>query len=117
MKIPSAAAPQSERRKIVRTRLLLRGLVCDATGTSSYTCAIRELTQSGARIAIPDGRTLSPEICLVNVRDRVAYDAILLWHNHIDAGFVLLNKIPLSPAGDERVRRLHALCVGSVVEA
>jgi hypothetical protein len=113
MSVPRVDAPQSERRKIVRTRLLLRGLVCDLTGSSSFTCAIRELTQRGARIAIPDGRTLAPEICLINVREKVAHDAILLWHNHVDAGFALLNIIPLSALGDARVRRLYGLCVGA----
>ena len=117
MSVPTVATPQSERRKIVRTRLLLRGLVCDSDGFSGFTCAIRELTQRGARIAIPDGRALSPEICLINVREKVAYDAILLWHNHIDAGFALLNAIPLSAAGDARVRRLFRHCVGSSVGA
>jgi hypothetical protein len=112
MKLSRAMAAPSERRKSVRTRVLLRGLVCEPSGTPSFTCAIRELTRTGARIALPAGRAVAAEICLINVREKVAHDAIMLWHNHIEAGFALLNTLALSPTGDPRSQRLYANCVG-----
>lgn len=117
MKLPTVTPPQPDRRKNIRMRVLLRGLVCDSAGGPSYSCAIRELTQGGARIAIPEGRTVSPEICLINVRERVAYDAILLWQNHVEAGFALLNTMALSRTGEARNRHLYELCVGSAAMA
>ena len=114
MTLPKVATPKSERRKCVRTRVLLRGLVCDMVGAPIFTCAIRELTQSGARIAIPSGRRVPSEVCIIDVRQRVAYEAILLWHNTVDAGFALLTTIPLSKTGDARVRRLFGHCGESI---
>ena len=112
MKPANTPTPATERRKNVRTSVMLRGLVCDSAGVPSFTCAIRELTQRGARIALPSGRPVASEICLVNVRDKTAHDAILLWHNRVQAGFALLSTIALSPTGDARTRRLYNHCVG-----
>jgi hypothetical protein len=111
MTVPKTTAP--ERRKNTRKRVLLRGLVCDPAGAPKYTCAIREVTPSGARITLPMGRKAFPEICLVHVREKVAYDAILLWHNTVEAGYALLSDIPLSPNGDERARQMLGLCGAS----
>lgn len=113
MTASNATVPQPERRKTVRTRVLLRGLVCNPDGAASFSCAIRELTERGARIALPDGRAVPTEICLINVREKVAHDAILLWHNHVEAGFALLSTLPLTASGDPRVRRMYELCAGS----
>lgn len=110
MTVPKAIVPQPDRRKSARTRVLLRGLVCDLAGTPKYTCAIREVTTGGARITLPLGRKAFPEICLVHVREKVAYEAILLWHNTVEAGYALLAATPLSQEGDERTRRMLGLC-------
>ena len=112
MKPATPASQVSERRRSVRTRVMLRGLVCDSAGVPSFTCAIRELTQRGARIGLPAGRAVASEICLVNVREKIAHDAILLWRNRVQAGFALLSTIALSPTGDARTRRLYNHCIG-----
>jgi hypothetical protein len=108
MTAPKKVEP--ERRRNIRKRVLLRGLVCDPAGAPKYTCAIREVTPSGARITLPMGRQAFPEICLIHVRERVAYEAILLWHNTIEAGYALLAAVPLSRDGDERARQMLGLC-------
>ena len=110
MSAAKEVVPKQDRRKIARTRVLLRGLVCDPAGAPRYTCAIREVTPSGARITLPMGQKAHPEICLIHVRERMAYEAILLWHNSIEAGYALLATIPLSKDGDERARQMLSLC-------
>lgn len=110
MTVRKEIAPTPERRKNERTRVLLRGLVCDPAGAPKYTCAIREVTPNGARITLPLGQKAFPEIFLVHVRERVAYEAILLWHNTIEAGYALLATVPLSRDGDERARQMLGLC-------
>ena len=110
MTVRKEIVPKTERRKNARTRVLLRGLVCDPAGAPQYTCAIREVTPGGARITLPMGRKAVPEICLVHVREKVAYEAILLWHNTIEAGYALLAAVPLTQAGDERTRQMLSLC-------
>jgi len=99
----------TERRPQSRKRVLLTGIIATPGGERSFDCTIRDLSQTGARIALGKGAQLPAEFYLINIRDRVAYDARPVRSDGSEAGIIFKKTIALSGLSDPSLGFLKLL--------
>ena len=106
-----SSAPRTEvrRRPPPRRRVLLGGLVTYAQGTHCFSCAIRDLSETGARITMNSGHALPLNIFLINLRDRVAYECRTMWSKGAEAGLAIDKAMPLDELNDSALAFLKRL--------
>jgi hypothetical protein len=71
----SLNAPERERRKEPRKRVVLRGKVVYSDGVFSIDCLIRNISSRGARISVEKGVAIPSCVYLIDIRSGVAYAA------------------------------------------
>ena len=101
--------PPAERRPGPRTRVLLSGIVSYGDGAYSFDCAFRNLSASGARVAMGKNIQFPLEFFLINLRDRVAYDSKVVWNKGGEVGVVFKATIALSAITDPALAYLKKL--------
>src|ERR1700761_4710532 len=97
--VPKAPA-QNERRPKPRRRVLLAGKVSYFDGAHEFACSIRDISDTGAKIALPKGQPIPKTIALANLTARVLYKAEVVWNNGRDAGVRFLEQIPASDVSE-----------------
>jgi len=103
--VPTAPA-QNERRPKPRRRVLLAGKVSYFDGTHEFPCSIRDISDTGAKIALPKGQPIPKSITLANLTARVLYKAEVTWNNGREAGIRFLEQIPAENVREAHLRRL-----------
>src|SRR5438552_7338617 len=83
---PPDLPPTADRRPQRRRRTLLGGRVTFNDGAHVFDCTIRDLSDGGARITVPGQQPIAPHVFLINIRDRVAYEALVVWNRGGQAG-------------------------------
>src|SRR6187399_1947297 len=78
--------PPAERRPKARQRVLLTGIVAYANGAHSFHCTIRNLSETGARLAVGNNTQFPSDFYLINIRDRVVHEAKLAWNKGTEIG-------------------------------
>ena len=91
---PGSVPPRIEQRTKRRNRVLLAGIISFANGAHSFNCSIRDITDTGARIAIRR-QNVPFTFYLINVRDRLVYDAQVIWNNGAEIGITFNKTIPI----------------------
>jgi hypothetical protein len=104
----SPTPPSDERRPKRRSRVLLGGLISYGGGTHNFICTIRNITDTGARIAVR-GRKVPADFHLINLRDRIAYDAVVIWFSDKEVGVKFRNTFRLSEISDPALGYLRDL--------
>jgi len=101
--------PIVERRQSSRKRVLQGGLIVSRDGTQTWDCAIKDITELGAKIRIPNGQVI-PERCIfVNLKEGMAYQVVVQWIHPPMAGLRCLETYKLQDLSDSKlmfVRRL-----------
>ena len=92
---PHALPSQVERRPDRRRRSFLAGRVTFDDGRHIFDCAIKDLTERGARITIPETQTLPPCFHLISMRERVVHECAVVWMKDGEAGLSFLKTVPL----------------------
>ncbi len=103
--IPRASERRPERRK----RVLLTGIITYAGGNYSFECTIRDLTETGARVDVRKHTQCPSDFYLINIRDRVAYDAKAVWNDGNTIGLTFNKSYPLSGVVDPFLSYLNRL--------
>jgi hypothetical protein len=67
-----------EQRKAPRKKVLLTGKVIYGDGAHVMDCTIRDLSATGARITLAQGRTVPERAYLLDMINRVAYEAVVV---------------------------------------
>jgi hypothetical protein len=101
--------PPAERRPTRRKRVLLAAMVTYADGARSFDCTIRNVSETGAQILMGKNAQFPSEFYLINIRDRVAYDAKVMWNNGIEVGVQFKKTYPLSDITDPSMSFLKRL--------
>lgn len=101
--------PFAERRPKPRKRVLLTGIIAYANGAHSFHCTIRNLSESGARLAVGSQAQFPSDFYLINIRDRVAYDAKLAWNKGSEIGVTFKSTLPLAGITDPALAFLKQL--------
>jgi hypothetical protein len=97
-----------ERRPVRRRRVLLGGIVSYAGGEQSFDCTIRDITDTGARL-LTRGRQFPVDFFLINVRDRLAYSAKVIWSKGPEVGVSFSNTFRLADITDPALSHLTNL--------
>ena len=84
-----APPPLAERRAKPRKKVLFAGVIVYGEGRYSINCRIRDLTDTSARIALPATQNLPEEFYFINVKERSAHKARMVWRGKGDAGLAL----------------------------
>jgi hypothetical protein len=92
--------PPAERRPKKRQRVLLSGIITYEDGAYSFDCSFRNLSETGARLAVAKNAQFPTEFFLINIRDRVAYDCRLVWNKGGEVGVTFKAVVPLSAITD-----------------
>jgi hypothetical protein len=105
--------PIAERRPKRRTRSLLTGIVTFNNGAESFSCAVRDFSETGARITVPVGVTFPGRLFLIMVRDRIAHEAVVVWFDKREAGLKFERSLTLGENKDDKLAYLNRLWHGS----
>lgn len=101
--------PIAERRPKARKRVLLTGIIAYANGAHSFHCTIRNLSETGARLAVGGNAHFPSDFYLINIRDRVAYEVKLVWNRGAEIGVTFKSTIPLGGITDPTLAFLKQL--------
>ena len=106
---PDDKPPLLERRPKQRKRVLLTGIITYANGNFSFECTIRDLSETGARVNVGKHTQFPGDFYLINIRDRVAYDAKVVRKDANNIGVTFKNSYPLSGVVDPSLSYLKRL--------
>ena len=98
--VPNEHPPELERRPNRRRHVLFTGIVASRDGTRSFDCAIRNLSDGGAKITFGATDQLPQACFLINVRDRLVYDAKIVWRTGKAAGLSFEKTMRFSDIND-----------------
>lgn len=101
--------PSADRRLARRRRTLLGGRVSFDDGAHVFDCTIRDLSDGGARITVPGQQPIAPRVFLINIRDRIVYEAVVAWNRGGQAGLSFEKTMPLANLTDKRLDYLKRL--------
>jgi len=101
--------PPAERRPKGRKRVLLTGIVAYGLGAHSFHCTIRNLSETGARLAVGNNAQFPSDFYLINIRDRVAYEAKVVWNRGSEIGVTFTHTMPLAGITDPALAFLKQL--------
>ena len=87
--------PPIEARKSQRKRVILRGKIIYNEGAFTVDCRIRDISEGGARILLPEGQVIPTRVILIDMRDRLAYECEVAWFQGAERGLKFLQKYSL----------------------
>lgn len=107
--LPHELPLQAERRPDRRRRSFLAGRITFDDGRRVFDCAIRDLTDRGARITIPENQTLLPCFHLISMRARAVHDCAVVWMKDGEAGLSFLKTVPLGDLSGTKLDYMRTL--------
>jgi PilZ domain-containing protein len=96
-----------------RKKSFLLGKIAYDGGAYSFDCTIRDISQSGARIGIPDGQIVPKQVYLIDMRSGIAYASEVKWRAASQLGLVFTSFFSLDGQLPEETRYLKRLRAGS----
>lgn len=103
--------PGTDERRSSRKRTLFSGKITYSEGAHSLDCTIRDLSETGARISLAKGQGIPSEVYLIDIRNRMAYEAKVEWCRAPDFGLVFLKTHPVTAITDPRLAYLNRLWI------
>lgn len=101
--------PIAERRPNRRKRVLMSGVVSHADGAYSFDCTFRNLSDSGALVAIGTHVPFPSEFYLISVRDGIVYELAVVHNTGREVGVRFKNSFALSAIPDRSLNYLKRL--------
>ena len=105
---PAPAAVSHQPRKD-RTRTWLRGKVVFGLGARSLDCAIRDLSQTGAKIRLGGAEALPQRVWLLHISQGLAFEARVAWMRGADIGLAFSQARNLSEDRSPEFKALRQL--------
>jgi hypothetical protein len=102
-------SPDSDRRGCRRNRVFLGGKIAYGKLSSTTDCTIRDLSDRGARVSLPEGRLIPDDVYLVNMKSGIAYEAKVAWRRAPAAGRKFLQSCGLRDASSPQMKTLRHL--------
>jgi hypothetical protein len=93
-------------RRSVRTRTFFGGKIVFNEGAYSYDCVVRDMSDGGARIDIPEARMMPRRFYFLTSRAEIAYDSELVWRTRMMAGIRFRETIELATCNEPKLRYL-----------
>jgi hypothetical protein len=109
MEAEKAAQTGPQRLRQPRRRILLGGVISFGGGNTTFDCAIRNVSEKGAKITCKMAGELPQDFYLINLRDRLVYKARLVWRAGHDAGLKFSETMRFSDITDPSLSHLADL--------
>jgi len=93
---PPSQAVGAERREELRRRVLLTGILIHGPADLTVDCAIRDLTDSGARVRLGAPDDLSQPLMLLVCRSGEAFEGEIAWRRGKEIGLSFLRRCDLT---------------------
>jgi hypothetical protein len=90
-----------EQRKAPRKKVLLTGKVIFGGGAQVFDCTIRDISATGARITLAQGRTIPDAVHLLDLGNRVAYEATVVARRSVGFGLRFAKTMKLTDVPPE----------------
>ena len=100
-------APANDLRRSVRVRTFFGGRIVFHDGAYIYDCIVRDLSESGARVEIPEARMIPRRFYFLVSKEEVAYDCELVWRTRMMAGIRFRETIQLATCQDPKLGYLR----------
>lgn len=91
-----ALPPVVDRRVASRRRALLSGIIAYHNRDNSLSCSVRDYSDTGARIRVPEDANLPEHLYLILVRHRIAFQAEIMWYGQQEAGLRFIRRVDLT---------------------
>jgi hypothetical protein len=72
---------RAHKKRVPRTRTLLDGKLIYGDGVFTVDCAIRDISEGGAKVALSGHMSLPADLILIIVKKGIAYQAKVMWVN------------------------------------
>ncbi|MGF1651615.1 MAG: PilZ domain-containing protein [Hyphomicrobiaceae bacterium] len=95
---------RDERRRSLRRRMLKSGLIAFANGTSSFSCTVRDMSETGCRVEVPETIGIPSEFSLRVDLDAVEVDCAVVWRRPALLGCRFVSDV-------RRIRPLRKQCI------
>jgi len=99
--------PTLGRRKSRRQRVLLTALIVDVESESIIRCRVENVSETGARLRLPDPQFLPASFWLVAVTAGLAYRATTVWRDGLRLGVSVEEPLDLNDPVSLLERRLR----------
>jgi hypothetical protein len=97
----------SDQRLSQRRRVLLSALVVRSDFEGMFRCGVHDVSDSGARLKIPNGHLVPSDFWLVATSAGLAYEAKTIWRGYPNVGVSVGEPIDLHDPATRAARRLR----------
>jgi hypothetical protein len=111
---PFQEAQAQDKRSAPRRRVLLSAMIVSHDFNSIYRCQIRDVSDQGARLNVPDSFLGSAGFWLIALSSGLAYEAKLAWRGFPSLGVSLGEPIDLEETTSRIGQRLRSVWIGAV---
>lgn len=102
-------APGGEQRRFPRRRVLLSALVVHTDFNIAFRCAIRDVSEEGARLKAPPGLLVPSDFLLIEIAGGRAFEARTAWRRYPYVGVAIGEPMDLVDPHTRLARRLRTL--------
>ena len=103
------ASDEQNRRGGARQRVLLSGKIVQGGGAFSTDCAIRDLSDTGARLRLPAPVPIGEDFYLIEMRNGRFFHAKVMWRAEGEIGVKFIRPDPVEDPASKEQRLLHRL--------
>ena len=100
--------PLAERRPVARKKVLFGGVAVGRRKAAN--CQVRDISDKGARITVSRRTPLPEQLHLIIIRDRLAYEARVVWRRGDEAGLAFSKAVDLRAPSDPALADLAEIC-------
>ncbi len=98
-----------EQRRSPRLRALLGGKLAYGLGFFTLGCTVRDLSEDGARIKVPDGQAVPQNVYFLELRSGAVHEARVVWRRLPEVGLQFVKTCSLADLENPDLRTLRRL--------
>jgi hypothetical protein len=99
----------AEHRRAARHRVLLSGVVAHGPAGMTLDCAVRDLSETGARIRLTSPEDIWPPVALLILKTDKAYEAQIAWRHDNEVGLNFTGPLNVEQPTTELEKTLRRL--------
>jgi hypothetical protein len=100
------ARAQSERRSQTRRRVSLGSWVISMDATTVIACQTQDVSAKGVRVRPKEPLTLPKTLFYLDMKDRIAYEAVVRWQEKSEAGLEFIKAYRFSDMPSAELKKL-----------
>jgi hypothetical protein len=101
----------ADHRRSVRHRSFLGAKLVYGDGAFTIDCIVKDVSDTGARIKLPEGQAVPDQVYLVELRSGIAYEARVTWKRHPEIGLEFVHQHGLAEASTPHLMILKRLWI------